>query len=397
MKLQRRLKASIPVLILIGVLPCSCREDPFRHPVEHPLPDSVSAPPSRRVRVSVESEPDGQATELADRFVKALQGRRVIARIPVQPAPPRLTVARLWSASVLGDERTAMLHSGLLSVAVYDSTGSILQVLDGSTMEGVSFSGPMGLLTSGPDTAWVIDQRSGLVPLVASSHELLTVGKPVPVQGPFRDACVVDGYLFVHATGELEVEDILRRYEFPRADHPPRLMAQPYRSSGVLAGSKVLQGRLACLNPDLVVVAFDNVPWIEAYGTRDGVLRWHTEMADLRPPRILEAISGERVQLRDSEGPFTHFLARVVGGVDGSIVVQYARLDNSLARKDRGREYVVQSYLLDARTGQGAYLGEDVPEILFVNASHIVLLHRAPDPHIEIARLPDRITEIAGR
>jgi len=346
----------------------------------------------------MDSEPEDRPAELADRFLRAFQGRQATAQIPVQPGPPRLALARLWGASVVDGGRTVVLHSGLRSVAVYDSTGSIEQVVDGSDGGETSFSSAMGLQTYGNGRAWVVDQQTGLVPLGSTSSGLLSLGEPIPVPGPYRDACILGEHLLVHVTGELGIEEVLRRYDLPREDGPPGLIAQPYRYSGALASSKVLQGRLACLDPDLVVLAFDNVPWIEAYGATDGALRWHAEIADLNSPRILEAkgTNGGMVQLRDPKGPSTHYLARVVGVGSGSIVAQYARLDNSFPRRERGQDYTVQSYLFDAMTGQGAYLGEDVPEILFSNASHIVLLHRGPDAHIELARLPIGMSENKG-
>lgn len=77
---------------------------------------------------------------------------------------------------------------------------------------------------------------------------------------------------------------------------------------------------------------------------------------------------------------------RVAGGGGAPAIVQFGQRSRAdvLDKIDR---YTVETYVVDPATGEGAYVGDQLPEVLAVQDDLIAFLHPAPYPRVEIARM----------
>lgn len=134
-------------------------------------------------------------------------------------------------------------------------------------------------------------------------------------------------------------------------------------------------------------MALDFLPIVYAFGADDGNPRWRASLRGLAPLRILELASGG-VTTEPRDGNEWHYLARLVGGGKGPLVVQYARLDASLGRTESGRHYALDSFAVDLEGGFISSLGPELPEMLLLEEDVMVSIDRGADPHLAFWRLP---------
>jgi len=353
--------------------------------VVHPAADSLEAAAGPSVAVYRDKRALAEGPELLSRFAASYAGRRVVATVPLSVGAPLLIDARQWDATRLPDGSFAVLQAQLLTLAVYDSTGAVLKTLTTFDSLPVPIEAPMRLFHMGNDL-WLADQRGGLIPMVGAGRDLGQAGTSVPVGMPFRDACAIGGDLYVHVTDRRP--EVIRRVGPGQGGAGSDAFGTPYRYAPSVAARRIRQGKIACVDSEgMIVAALDFVSRVTGYSVSDGMARWLVTFPDLSPPRITATSDGHRVRTALSAGISTHTLARVTSGRDQPVVVQYARADNRLPPEAFGRDYTLDTFLLDPGSGEGVYWGDDIPEILSLQGEYVISLHRRPKAFVELARL----------
>lgn len=354
--------------------------------VEHPIPDSLSLNPDEAIVIRREEAPptSGSLRE----FVGRLDGRTVTARIGAFDGDPAYVFGNVVDAHFLPDGSLAVLDGQADSVRVFDPEGVHRYSIGGPGEGPGELSFPVSLVRPVEDELWVVD-GSQMIHRFAENEGQLVFEDRVRIDGFPRNACAASGWAVLnvpaHAPGALQTEIL---HLFDDTGTPRGSFAAPYRYTQRLVFDRMSRGSVACAD-GRAFLGLESLNRLLAYGVPDGQLLWHASFEGIHIPRIRERVrpDGRRAIRPDvpEEGPF-HVLLGVVGGGGVPLLVQYGRRAGEDVRDGVDR-YVVETFTLDPRTGHGAYLGDDLGEVLAVSEDRLALLDPDPYPRIEVVRL----------
>lgn len=141
---------------------------------------------------------------------------------------------------------------------------------------------------------------------------------------------------------------------------------------------RMSDGFAGCVNSTLklAVFGFQILPVIDAY-TPDGARQWRSRVEGHLPMSVVSRVRPDgRVGISRSRTT-PHDLLGLVQGLGNHVLVQYDRFlpdDRSVTR---------QTFLLDAKTGNGAFLSDTLPAITFVHSDGYLAVFEDPYPRVE--------------
>ena len=336
-------------------------------------PNEVNAPPSDASLVSADSLPVGMSTEALRAWKEArdaIRGARTVLRLGSEEEGPELFGA-ITDVEVDPDGNFVVLDMSTQQVRVFDPRGRYLSGFGGFGDGPMEFrdAARLNVLADG---RIVVPIARGLKVFAASEEgwELDTL-----VSTPFSamDICTVDhGHLFLsdyHRDGDAAVH----RVSLTETDSTFSIKA-PYSDDNWLVRWRMTEGLIAC-GPDVNGVAYAQyaMPLVRAY-SGGGALLWTAHVEAHRTIRLRERASGSVSLQRHVEHDWLSFLH---GVSSGHFVVQYHRY--------RRRDPVgLTTYLIDAKTGIGGSLGDDVPAIAAVYDGGFVAVFQEPYPRLEV-------------
>ncbi len=144
------------------------------------------------------------------------------------------------------------------------------------------------------------------------------------------------------------------------------------------------EGSLACANGrDLVVLGHLHMPILRAFDAREGTLAWSSRLASFSGAPVYQGVN-ERGQdyVRRDRPVRWDALGAVHPVAEDHLLVQVGR--GNLIQ----REVAVESYLLDAETGIGAFLGERLPRVAPFDGGYVALFED-PYPRLEVRAFRD--------
>lgn len=353
--------------------------------VEHPIADSVAAD-ARTARTI--GRGDGMSPQLAE-----LRGVLVGAA----GAENKISIGALDGGTeyIFGFISDVAIGVGG-EILVADRQGSEIRVFDsvGSFAYGIGGVGegpgeirlPEALLLVRDDELWVADQDQTLHRFRLSDGQFVFTSR-VRLEAYPYDACVLRGGMIVHAVRPIGRE-VLHR--FGRDGLPQGGFAEPYRYEAWLPRESMSRGQIACDDRSgLVLLAFRLRNGIEAYDADTGELRWHAVPEGVSMSKVLEADGGSRVGSGLLDRDETHYLKRVAGGRGAPVLVQYERLAQSSADEAPVVE-ALETFAIDIASGEGYYLGDELPQVAFFDSETVVFLYEEPFPRIEVVRRQER-------
>ena len=171
-------------------------------------------------------------------------------------------------------------------------------------------------------------------------------------------------------------------HEVPLADgtQAGRTFGQGYVAPFWLAGKLLSEGPIGCVgDPLLIVHAFGLLPVLRAYGADAGSEAWTARVADY----VQGQISEDRATGSIAYGSGVKDVTVSVTGVGGRyILYQTVRGERSALE-----ELEVRSYLLDASSGNGAFISTSLPIVSDVTDTHILGYWVTGIPRVEVRRL----------
>ena len=141
----------------------------------------------------------------------------------------------------------------------------------------------------------------------------------------------------------------------------------------------LLRGHVACVPPDKVVVAPEGLPEVYGFGL-EGHLSWVARIEEFTPFPYIESPGGMTSPIPE-EG--ADYVASVVPASAGTVVVQVARVTPA-SLDERLPFAILDSYLISALSGEGAYLGTDVRLVGAVRGSRVIAYEQLPFPRLWI-------------
>ena len=196
--------------------------------------------------------------------------------------------------------------------------------------------------------------------------------------------CAVEDRVFVSGW---RMEDNTMIHEVPlapigRMQH----FGRGYLSDEVLVQDQMSDGPIACVEDPLrVVLAFERLPVVRGYAVEGGALLWTSRNEDYLQPPIVERRDGAgRLGISFSNRGARDMVASLTAVSNTHVLLQNVRFEPK--RDPADVQLAVRSYLMDAATGQGAFISESLPLVAGVEAEYYVALWVLPFPRIEVRR-----------
>lgn len=362
---------SLAVAWVVLVAACSTGDYDLR-PGDTLHPNAVNSPPSDASVVSADSLPVGMSTEALRAWKQArdaIRGAQPVLELGTDEEGPELFGA-ITDVEVDANGNLVVLDMSTQEVRVFDPRGRYMHGF-GSLGDGPMEFRDAARLTVLGDGRIVVPIARGLKVFAASEDGW---GLDTIVSTPFSaiDICTADHSDLFLSDYHRESDGAVHRVSLTETDSTFSIKA-PYSDANWLVRWRMTEGLIAC-RPDVgVAYAQYAMPLVRAY-SGDGNLLWTASVEAHKTIRLRERASGSVSLQRHVEHDWLSFLHSVSSG---HFVVQYHRY--------RRREPVgLTTYLIDANTGIGASLGDDVPAIAAVYDGGFVAVFQEPYPRLEM-------------
>ena len=178
--------------------------------------------------------------------------------------------------------------------------------------------------------------------------------KTISSEAPIEDICSVGGEIYVRSSGKAGV---LSRYSM--SGQPLGAFGRGYDADDIEIARFMSKGRIACVGTPLVIVsAAAWLPIVHGYGA-DGQVKWIARFEDYMAARLVEEHHRGQTRMRHAQPDFADRLWRVVRLDPHHVIVQLRRFSPTASHGP----HRLHTYVLDAATGEGAYVGDGLPEL----------------------------------
>lgn len=380
--------ASVPVL--------GCDDSPRQASVIwHPIEDSLSVDPEEAIAIGKEATVSANLTLKS--FSRSLKQRVESLRIGALEGDSAYIFGHVADALFRPDGSIAVLDFQSSLVRVYGPDGTYRYMIGGAGEGPGEMDYPIALVAPTQHEMWVVEGARGIHRFQEVQGQLVFQDRVAIESFSVRDACASPGGVILHIPSHMadpretqsRVAEVLFRYDDDGVEQSR--FAVPYRYAPRLAAERMKRGFITCTSSGSVILGFENQNRLDAYDLSDGHLLWHAtfEGIAILPLREQHRPEGRvSVGTNAKDGGATyHYLLAVAGGIDSPVLVQFARRrrEDVLNGIDR---YEVESFLVDPSTGEGLYLGEDLPEILVLDKERAAFALRDPFPQVEVDLLP---------
>lgn len=374
----------VPFFALAFALVGGCGE---RTPDGIPHPNAENDPPADAAVISRDSVPAGLSDEalVSWRNVRdALLSARTTLTLGSNDEGPEL-FGYISDAIVMPDGQIVLLDSDAQEVRVFDRSGTHVGGFggDGDGPGELRYMSSLALLPGGNIAVSGLHLRgvkvfSRAVDTEVSNRadESWTLEEILETRFRPNDLCSMsDGRLFA-ASHDRRTNIILSEL----AD-PARGFGAGYQYHNNFIQQTMSQGMVSCLDPqNRVAFGFDFLPMVKMYSAIADTLLWTARVdGHLHKGVIYEGVGEEgRASFSWGDSDTDHIASISVVGAGSHLLVQYGRRDGWL------RRIVPQTFLVDAETGHGAFLGDDFPPLVSVQEQSYVALFDSPYPRVEV-------------
>ncbi len=283
--------------------------------------------------------------------------------------------------------RLALLDSRFQEVRWFDLSGEFIGSVGKPGNGPGEFTAPRRLLF-GPD-AWmyVSDYPNVLEAFVFNGQQWefeRTIRLPVQI----NDACLAPNALYLAGATSIGASGdslaAIHAIELPGGRELGSL-GWLYRTARPQALARMSEANVACISGSGsgVVLLPEYLPEVRGYEV-DGSVRWITRIAEYRPWTVAEKPDGGlRIEIPEDGG----YLASGVTFLPQRFaIVQLDKYTREAWIPDR-KPAALLTYVLDVESGEGLYVGSEVPRILHVDPPYFVAAVEEPFPQAVVYRM----------
>jgi len=206
-----------------------------------------------------------------------------------------------------------------------------------------------------------------------------------------EDLCIRNDSIYVHSgqLGSALDEGIVSAFSLQgRAHHT---FGTRYRSTNAMVRRDLSRGVMDC-NRHGLVFAYTHLAVIHGYHPTDGTLRWESRLADFQPFKIVEDTRARSILYNPpGDAPIDVIETITMVGDLPYLLLQVLRITSR--SHTQGREYAEMfSYVLDSRTGEGAYVGTELPPVYAIGNGRIYAAVKDPFPQIRVYEIPATVS-----
>lgn len=321
----------------------------------------------------------GDHAEWASKIKRLLDARPVLSIGDDSEGPSNF--GRILDAAVSSSGHLFLLDGPSQEVRIFDSAGRFVQALGGvgdgpgefryANRIDLTSDGRLVVASRGLPELDVFSQTdSGWIP-----------GTALRLPTAPDDLCVGAGGELVIAGYRREENTVV--HVIDKAPHDSvRSFAPGYQADHWLLQDQLGKGMVACLaDPARIVFAYELLPVVRSFDLGSGDLGWTSRIENHHQPVVIHRVRPDgRIGIRRGHSGTEDLVAELHAVTRGYLLLQVARAD-----RGRNRNMQVLSYLVDADTGSGIYMGnEALPPVLSVFESGYVAMFEDPYPRVEV-------------
>ena len=219
--------------------------------------------------------------------------------------------------------------------------------------------------------------ESGRIKVFARTDSIWALEETLDFQTPALAICSMPGGRLFSSGYRDEANTIINELA-----NPPRSFGAGYQYDDSFIRPAMSEGFLDCFGgANRVVFAFDILPVVRSYSAANDMLFWTARVEGYIQLQVEESIHSETGTTSRSRLDRVNYdrMGTVAGTASGDhILLQYGRVF------PEKRQIVAQTFLLDAATGVGAFLGDSLPPVLSVQANSYIAIFADPYPRLEV-------------
>ncbi len=342
--------------LLLGLMSAvtSCTGTDTTPDTIHPTPANVRSRESLTHQISQRENETGspRLRELAS----ALKSPRRRLEIGAPGAQSPVVFSRIHDVAIDHAGRTFVLDKSMSLVRVFDENGMLLDEFTGTDHMKLQVPEALDLTATGV----IVSDRN------TTKQRLKMFEK---IDGVYRatrtimstltadDLCVLGPNVYVRGVfPDLTSPGLIHTYTLAGASVGS--FARPYQAENLIARVQMSKGRIACVPESNAILALsDRLPYLTAYSPGGHEL-WVSELTTFQLPRIVEGNSDRGRYFHITRRATFDIPASLIPLVNGVVLLQIARVEPGETDLPP-----MQSYLVESSTGEGLYLGTDLPLI----------------------------------
>ena len=384
---------------LLPVLLVGCLDDRNPNEISHPTPANL--PPKGSPVIRSVGLPQGLADEALDAWTGIRQA--LLADHQAVVSVGRLGLTTDGGPDVFGmkidletdnGENILVLDQDNHKVKIFSRNGEYLGGLGRAGPGPGEFLAPTAIERM-TDGSILVADRGNRVNVYSPSDTgyIFTQTHDVPVVP--ESACSAENRFFV--SGWTPQNNTVVHEIAASKTSVSQSFGKGYQADYWLVQDQLSDGPIACLaDPLRVVFAFERIPVVQAYAPDDQSLLWSAVIEDyLQPPIVERRKPGGRASVYFSSEGARDMVMSLTPVFGRYILLQTARIepapdvgDVSLSLDD-GRMNI-RSYLVDAQTGQSAFISDALPVIATAGSKHHLAVWILPFPRFEVRSLAAR-------
>lgn len=379
-----------PFLLSIPLVLAACAGDPaeagFREVEIHP--DEENAPPDDALPITEDSLPTGLAPEAMAAWREArerLLGPFTALRLGSEEAGPEL-FGRVGDARPDGDGNILVFDSEVMELRAFQPDGGHLHsfggVGDGPLEMRYNHYGVFDILDDGR----ILVANGNRTKLFSSTEGEWILETTIEVPFLVWDQCVMNGERAYFSAWSSADNTLVQPASISTGEMGTGF-GEGYRHDEYLLQMQMTQSiRVACLEEaDQVVVAWSYLPTVTAYSAGNGTVRWVARVEGYLPSRVVYGLSSH--PRTGAETPTVSDRSGRSDRLAGMFVLPSGHIGLQYRREGSGEgESRLRTYLVDAATGLGALVGDELPVIASIQPDGYIARFSDPYPRLELRK-----------
>lgn len=371
-------------VFLSGVAAGGCFEGPQANEVQHPTPENAA--PSDAVRISQSRLPSGMSPGALANWQSVkdeITGSQTVLRIGATDTDGPDAFGSVVDVAVSRAGDVFVLDDQAQEVRIFDSNGRFVQSLGGLGDGPTEFRYANGI-TLLQDGKLVVSSRGPQLKYFGLSDRAWILEQIVQVPAISRDVCFVDDDRIFVAGHKRDNNTVIHEV-VDSPDQESRDFGDGYRDDQWLVQMRMSEGMIECIEkPRAVVFAFRGLPIVRAHRPDDGSIIWSTVLEDFVPQPVLGGVRRTgQPYVRQGQANQWDVMGAIHSIRPGYILLQTGRFDLL------EQSVTVRSYLLDASSGRGAFIGDTWSRLFSAPHGHVEVLED-PYPRVEVRVPPNK-------
>ena len=282
---------------------------------------------------------------------------------------------------VVDDENIFVLDRRNHAVKIFRRDGDFVEGFGRAGSGPGEFRDPAGIERFADGRLAVVD-RGGDIKLFSQADSGYVYEGTYQIEFVPEYACTVTNRVFVSGWQRDRKTMI---HELPLTDAgTAQSFGRGYQADHWLAEDQLSDGPIACIgDPPRVALVFERLPVVRAHAADGGRVLWTSRNEDyLQPPIVEHRDAAGRPSINFSNRGERDLVVSLTPISDGHVLLQNVRFEPNPNPADV--EHEIRSYLIDAATGQGAFISNSLPLVAATGPDYYVAKWLLPYPRIEV-------------